>query len=69
MLCRTDDATDQAQREHMDERAAILEFEAGWPRAIAESEARRWAAQQRWIQGVREMTGWVMPATPTDGSL
>jgi hypothetical protein len=52
----------------MDERAAILEFEAGWPRAIAESEARRWAAQQRWIQGVREMTGWVMPATRTEES-
>lgn len=66
MLTDTGGENDEAQIEHLAERAAILEFEAGWPRAIAESEARRWAAQRRWTQGARAATGWVMPSTCTE---
>lgn len=47
--------------EHMDERAAILEFEAGWPRVIAESEARRWLAHKYWIRNQGGGTGWMSP--------
>ncbi|MCW8844641.1 MAG: hypothetical protein OQK99_02285 [Gammaproteobacteria bacterium] len=45
----------------MDERAAILEFDAGWPRVIAESEARRSLAHERWIREQGGETGWMTP--------
>lgn len=50
-----------AEKERMDERAAILEFDAGWPRVIAESEARRSLAHERWISDQGAGTGWMSP--------
>jgi hypothetical protein len=50
-----------AEKERMDERAAILEFDAGWPRVIAESEARRSLAHERWIREQGGETGWMTP--------
>ena len=49
------------EREHLDERAAILEFDAGWPRVIAESEAGRSVAQMRWQQSPPGNAGWILP--------
>ena len=46
--------------ELFEERAAILEFEAGWPRAIAESEARRFVTRQAWLEGERR-AAWIDP--------
>lgn len=54
------------EREHLDERAAILEFDAGWPRVIAESEARRAIARQRWLQNQSGNSGWILPPSVTD---
>ncbi len=45
------------ERELFEERAAIAEFEAGWPRPIAEAEARRAVGVKRWFlagNGVKE---------------
>jgi len=36
------------EREQFEERAAIVEFEGGWPRAIAEAEAKRILGRCRW---------------------
>ncbi len=48
--------------ENFEERAAIVEYEAGWPRPIAESEALRSIAQARWErEGSR---GWMSPGIP-----
>ena len=38
-------------REAFEERAAIPEHEAGWPRVIAEREARRYVTHLRWLRG------------------
>jgi hypothetical protein len=44
----------EAERELFDERAAILEYVAGWPRPIAESDAFRAPAQaQRRVRARR----------------
>ena len=43
-----------------EERAAILEHEAGWPKAIAESEARRAVTRLRWELGERR-AAWIEP--------
>ena len=43
-----------------EERAAILEYEAGWPRAIAESEARRRVTRLAWLAGECR-PGWIQP--------
>jgi hypothetical protein len=53
------------EREHLDERAAILEFDAGWPRVIAESEAGRAIARQRWLQDQAGTNGWILPPSIT----
>jgi hypothetical protein len=53
------------EREHLDERAAILEFDAGWPRVIAESEAGRAIARQRWLQDQAGNAGWIIPPSIT----
>lgn len=37
------------ERERYEERAAIAEFDNGWPRPIAEAEARRSIGQRRWL--------------------
>lgn len=67
MLPQSRDGHDEALHEQLAERAAILEFDAGWPRAIAESEARRWAAQRQWMQEACAATGWMVPSTlPAD---
>jgi hypothetical protein len=50
-----------AERERLDERAAILEFDAGWPRVIAESEAGRCLAHARWEHHQQQSTGWMLP--------
>jgi hypothetical protein len=50
-----------SEREHLDERAAILEYDAGWPRVIAESEAGRSVAYERWQGGQHNGTGWMLP--------
>jgi len=39
------------ERELFEERAAIVEFDSGWPRPIAEAEARRAVGARRWIEG------------------
>jgi hypothetical protein len=39
-----------AEREQFEERAAIVEFLAGWPRPIAEAEARRILGERRWLE-------------------
>lgn len=54
------------EREHLDERAAILEFDAGWPRVIAESEASRAIARQRWLQDQSGNSGWMLPPCVSD---
>ena len=46
--------------ELFEERAAILEYEAGWPRAVAESEARRMVTRLAWLAGERQ-PGWIEP--------
>jgi hypothetical protein len=38
------------EHEAFEERAAIVEFDGGWPRPIAEAEARRMIGMQRWLQ-------------------
>ncbi len=53
------------EREQLDERAAILEFDAGWPRVIAESEAGRAIAQQRWLRDQDGHGGWILPPSIT----
>ncbi|MEJ2523488.1 MAG: hypothetical protein P8080_11550 [Gammaproteobacteria bacterium] len=50
-----------------EERAAILEHEAGWPRAIAESEARRLVTHLRWLRGERRPQ-WIEPPAPEPGA-
>ena len=50
-------------KELFEERAAILEFEAGWPRAIAESEARRMVTRLAWLAGQRR-AAWIEPPGP-----
>lgn len=47
-------------KEIYEERAAILEHEAGWPRAVAESEARRLVTHLRWLRGERQAQ-WIEP--------
>ena len=37
-----------AEEEHFEERAAIVEHLAGWPRPMAEAEARRALGERRW---------------------
>jgi hypothetical protein len=39
-----------AEKEHFEERAAIVEYLADWPRPIAEAEARRALGERRWLQ-------------------
>lgn len=41
----------EAERELFDEPAAILEYMAGWPRPIAESDAIRQVLYRRWLRG------------------
>ncbi len=53
------------EREQLDERAAILEFDAGWPRVIAECEAGRAIARQRWLRGQDGHGGWILPPSIT----
>lgn len=38
------------EHEAFEERAAIVEFDGGWPRPIAEAEARRMIGMQRWLE-------------------
>jgi len=38
------------EREMFEERAAIVEYDSGWPRPIAEAEARRALGARRWIE-------------------
>ena len=52
--------TPEALAELFEERAAILEYEAGWPRAVAESEARRAVTRLAWLAGERK-SGWIEP--------
>ena len=40
----------ELERETFEERAAIVEFDAGWPRPIAEAEARRLIGASRWAK-------------------
>lgn len=56
-------ATSPAEQERLEERAAILEYEAGWPRVIAESEARRALAHDRWQSQAAPPSGWIQPPT------
>ena len=51
--------------EMFEERAAILEYEAGWPRAIAESEARRFVTRLAWMRGERR-AAWIRPPGPAN---
>jgi len=51
----------EAEQEHFEERAAIAEYLAGYPRAIAESEASRAVGHARWINGARGSPGWIEP--------
>jgi hypothetical protein len=37
-----------AEEEHFEERAAIVEYLTGWPRPMAEAEARRALGERRW---------------------
>ncbi len=37
-----------AEQEHFEERAAIVEYLTGWPRPMAEAEARRALGERRW---------------------
>ena len=39
-----------AEKECFEERAAIVEYLAGWPRPIAEAEARRTLGEHRWVE-------------------
>ena len=55
--------SDPSLDEVFEERAAILEFEAGWPRAIAESEARRMVTRLAWLAGQRR-AAWIEPPGP-----
>lgn len=61
MLTIKNEDLSTAEKERMDERAAILEFEAGWPRVIAESEARRCLAHEYWVRDQGAGTGWISP--------
>jgi hypothetical protein len=38
------------EQEWFEERAAIAEFDGGWPRPIAEAEARRMIGAWRWLK-------------------
>ncbi len=40
------------EQEWFEERAAIAEFDCGWPRPIAEAEARRMIGARRWVQRI-----------------
>jgi hypothetical protein len=46
-------------RELFEERAAILEYDAGWPRPIAESEAFRHIVHLRWRRGEFQIATWL----------
>jgi hypothetical protein len=50
------------ERENFEERAAIVEYEADWPRPIAESEALRSMTQARWKR--KGSRGWMCPRIP-----
>jgi len=43
-------AMTEIEKENFEERAAIVEFDAGWPRPIAEAEARRLIGATRWAK-------------------
>lgn len=49
-----------AELENFEERAAIVEFDHGWPRPVAEAEARRSVMQARWFSA-RKRSGWIEP--------
>ena len=60
------DMTD-GEREDFEERAAIVEFEHGWPRPIAEAEAQRAVMRARWLS-TRYRVGWIQPPCGDDGT-
>jgi hypothetical protein len=47
-----------ADRELFEERAAVLEYDAGWPRPIAESEATRHVCRSLWERGAFRLATW-----------
>ncbi len=47
------------ESEFFEERAAIGEFDGGWPRPIAESEARRALDYRRWETGMNSVNRWL----------
>lgn len=49
------------EREMFEERAAIVEFDSGWPRPIAEAEARRMVGARRWLHLANRDAGTVFP--------
>jgi len=49
----------ETETERFEERAAIVEFEAGWPRPVAEAEARRIIGAWRWFSALS-------PSRPSD---
>jgi len=46
----------ETETERFEERAAIVEFEAGWPRPVAEAEARRIIGAWRWFSALSAST-------------
>jgi len=47
-----------ADRKLFEERAAILEYDADWPRPIAESEATRHVCRLLWERGAFRLGSW-----------
>jgi len=52
--------------EFFEERAAIGEFDGGWPRPVAESEARRALDHRRWKAGITNVNGWLEAPEPSE---
>jgi len=51
----------EAEQEHFEERAAIAEYLAEFPRVIAESEATRAVGYARWLKGELASAKWMQP--------
>ncbi len=51
----------EEEREFLEERAAIGEYEGGWPRPIAEAEALRALEHRRWLAGDVGVRHWLDP--------
>ena len=51
--------TNSDEKEYFEERAAIGEFDGGWPRPIAEAEAQRALDHHRWQIGVTFVNRWL----------